>query len=181
MPIEYITDPRTGKVVPKGALGFGQPVAPERPPAPRPKPKPKPKATPWWGVGPGGFSLNKLANDLRYEARQLVTDPLKSVERASRATMRGTVAGIAFSQGTVGGTQATANAVRAGIEWKQRAQGRKQTDYTTSPTGRAVDRVVDHVYRTAGETPPSQMTADQKGVDDMRSALVLGVAGGVGL
>ena len=181
MPIEYVTDPRTGKVVPKGALGFGQPVAPERPPAPRVKPKPKAKPAPWWGVGPGGFSLNKLANDLRYEARQLVTDPLKSVERFSQTTMRGTVPGIAFSQGTVGGTQATANAVRAGIEWKQRAEGRKQTDYTTSPTGRAVDRVVDHVYRTAGETPPSQMTADQKGADDMRSALVLGVAGGVGL
>jgi hypothetical protein len=181
MPIEYVTDPRTGKVVPKGALGFGQPVAPERPPAPRAKPKPKAKPTPWWGVGPGGFSLNKLANDLRYEARQLVTDPLKSVERASRATMRGTVPGIAFSQGTVGATQATANAVRAGIEWKQRAQGRKQTDYTTSPAGRAVDRVVDHVYRSAGETPPSEMTADQKGADDMRSALVLGVAGGMGL
>lgn len=181
MPIEYVTDPRTGKVVPKGALGFGQPVAPERPPAPRTKPKPKAKPAPWWGVGPGGFSLNKLANDLRYEARQLVTDPLKSVERFSQTTMRGTVPGIAFSQGTVGATQATANAVRAGIEWKQRAQGRKQTDYTTSPAGRAVDRVVDHVYRSAGETPPSQMTAEQKGADDMRSALVLGVAGGMGL
>jgi uncharacterized protein YoxC len=181
MPIEYVTDPRTGKVVPKGALGFGQPVAPERPPAPRAKPKPKAKPTPWWGVGPSGFSLSKLANDLRYEARQLVTDPLKSVERASMTTMRGTVPGIAFSQGTVGATQATANAVRAGIEWKQRAQGRKQTDYTTSPAGRAVDRVVDHVYRSAGETPPSQMTAEQKGADDMRSALVLGVAGGMGL
>lgn len=181
MPIEYVTDPRTGKVVPKGALGFGQPVAPERPPAPRAKPKPKAKPTPWWGVGPGGFSLNKLANDLRYEARQLVTDPLKSVERFSQTTMRGTVPGITFSQGTVGATQATANAVRAGIEWKQRAQGRKQTDYTTSPAGRAVDRVVDHVYRSAGETPPSEMTADQKGADDMRSALVLGVAGGMGL
>ena len=103
MPIEYVTDPRTGKVVPKGALGFGQPVAPERPPAPRVKPKPKAKPAPWWGVGPGGFSLNKLANDLRYEARQLVADPLKSVERFSQTTMRGTVPGIAFSQGTVGG------------------------------------------------------------------------------
>lgn len=181
MPIEYVTDPRTGKVVAKGSLGFGQPAVPERPPAPKAKAKPKPKPTPWWGVGPNGFSLNKLANDLRYEARQVLTDPLRSAERFSQVTMRGTVPGIAFNQGSLGATQATANAVRAGIEWKQRTQGRKQTDYTTSPAGRAVDRVVDHVYASAGATPPSQMTADQKGADDLRSALTLGVAGGMGL
>lgn len=181
MPIEYVTDPRTGKVVAKGSLGFGQPAVPERPPAPKAKAKPKPKPTPWWGVGPNGFSLSKLANDLRYEARQVLTDPLRSAERFSQVTMRGTVPGIAFNQGSLGATQATANAVRAGIEWKQRTQGRKQTDYTTSPAGRAVDRVVDHVYASAGATPPSQMTADQKGADDLRSALTLGVAGGMGL
>lgn len=183
MPIEYVTDPRTGKVVAKGSLGFGQPVVPERPPAPRakPKPKPKPKANNFWGVGPGGFSLSKLGNDLRYELNQLATDPLRSVERAASTTMRSTPAGIAFRQGSLGATAATANAVRAGIEWKQRAGGRKQTDYSTSPTGRAVDRVVDHVYRSAGVTPPSQMTPEEKGVDDLRSALTLGVAGGVGV
>jgi len=183
MPIEYVTDPRTGKVVAKGSLGFGQPVVPERPPAPRakPKPKPKPQANSFWGVGPRGFSLNKLGNDLRYELNQLTKDPLRSVERAANTTMRSTPAGIAFKQGSLGATAATANAVRAGIEWKQRAGGRKQTDYTTSPTGRAVDRVVDHVYRSAGVTPPSQMTPEEKGVDDLRSALTLGVAGGVGV
>jgi hypothetical protein len=183
MPIEYVTDPRTGKVVAKGSLGFGQPVVPERPPAPRAKPKPKPKtkANSFWGVGPGGFSLGKLGNDLRYELNQLATDPLRSVERAANTTMRSTAAGIAFRQGSLGATAATANAVRAGIEWKQRAGGRKQTDYTTSPAGRAVDRVVDHVYRSAGATPPSQMTPEEKGVDDLRSALTLGVAGGVGV
>ena len=183
MPIEYVTDPRTGKVVAKGSLGFGQPVVPERPPAPRakPKPKPKPQANSFWGVGPGGFSLNKLGNDLRYELNQLATDPLRSVERAANTTMRSTPAGIAFKQGSLGATAATANAVRAGIEWKQRTGGRKQTDYTTSPAGRAVDRVVDHVYRSAGVTPPSQMTPEEKGVDDLRSALTLGVAGGVGV
>ena len=183
MPIEYVTDPRTGKVVAKGSLGFGQPVVPERPPAPRPKAKPKPSAKPsgFWGFGGNGFSLNKLGNDLRYELNQLATDPLRSVERAANTTMRGTVAGIAYRQGALGATAATANAVRAGIEWKQRAGGRKQTDYTTSPAGRAVDRVVDHVYRSAGETPPSQMTPEQKGVDDLRSAMTLGLAGGVGV
>lgn len=183
MPIEYVTDPRTGKVVAKGSLGFGQPVVPERPPAPRAKPKPKPKtkANSFWGVGSGGFSLGKLGNDLRYELNQLATDPLRSVERAASTTMRSTAAGIAFRQGSLGATAATANAVRAGIEWKQRAGGRKQTDYTTSPAGRAVDRVVDHVYRSAGVTPPSQMTPEEKGVDDLRSALTLGVAGGVGV
>ena len=183
MPIEYVTDPRTGKVVAKGSLGFGQPVVPERPPAPRakPKPKPKPQANSFWGIGPGGFSLNKLGNDLRYELNQLTKDPLRSVERAANTTMRSTPAGIAFRQGSLGATAATANAVRAGIEWKQRAGGRKQTDYSTSPAGRAVDRVVDHVYRSAGVTPPSQMTPEEKGVDDLRSALALGVAGGVGV
>lgn len=182
MPIEYVTD-RTGKVVPKGALGFGQAVVPERPPAPRAKAKPKPTYSPppVWGLGQNGLSLGKLVNDLRYEAKQLVTDPLRSVERASRTTMGGTVPGILFSQGSLGATQATANAVRAGVEWKQRSQGRKQTDYTTSPAGRAVDRVVDHVYTSFGATPPSQMTADQKAADDMRSAMTLGLAGGVGL
>ena len=183
MPIEYVTDPRTGKVVAKGSLGFGQPVVPERPPAPKakPKPKPKPRGNSFWGVGPGGFSLSKLGNDLRYELNQLATDPLRSVERAANTTMRSTVPGIAFRQGSLGATAATANAVRAGIEWKQRAGGRKQTDYSTSPAGRAVDRVVDHVYRSAGVTPPSQMTPEEKGVDDLRSALTLGVAGGVGV
>ena len=183
MPIEYVTDPRTGKVVAKGSLGFGQPVVPERPPAPKakPKPKPKPRGNSFWGVGPGGFSLSKLGNDLRYELNQLTTDPLRSVERAANTTMRSTVPGIAFRQGSLGATAATANAVRAGIEWKQHAGGRKQTDYSTSPAGRAVDRVVDHVYRSAGVTPPSQMTPEEKGVDDLRSALTLGVAGGVGV
>ncbi len=182
MPVQYVTNPTTGKVEPKGSLGFGQPVVPERPPQPRRKPKPKPsKGKAWWGFGPQGFSLNKLANDLRYEARQLVTDPLKSAERFAKTTMEGTVPGIAYSQGTLGASQTAANAVRAGIEIKQRAQGRKQTDYTTSPTGRAVDRVVDHVYRSAGATPPSQMTPEQKGVDDLRSAMTLGLAGGVAL
>lgn len=182
MPVQYVTNPATGKVEPKGSLGFGQPVVPERPPQPRRKPKPKPnKGKAWWGFGPQGFSLNKLANDLRYEAKQLVTDPLKSAERFAKTTMEGTVPGIAFFQGTLGASQTAANAVRAGIEIKQRAQGRKQTDYTTSPAGRAVDRVIDHVYRSAGATPPSQMTPEQKGVDDLRSAMTLGLAGGVAL
>ena len=182
MPIEYVRDPRTGKLVPKGSLGHGRPVVPATPPRPRRPARPapaRPRRPTVWGFGPNGFSLNTLANDLRYELNQLRSDPVRVVERGANFSMRNTVAGIAVRQGSLGVTSAAASATRAAIELNQRRQGRAQTDYTTSPGGRAVDRIVDHIYRSAGDTPPSQMTPEQKSVDDMRSSAVLSMGGGL--
>ena len=192
MPIEYITDPRTGKLVAKGSLGFGQAIVPEAPPRPRqpvkskPKPKPKPKYTPkdrhvFGFNASGGFSFNKLGNDLRYELNQLRSDPLRVVERGAEFSMRNTVPGIAVKGISLGVTNAAGNATRSAIELNQRRQGQKQTDYTTSPGGRAVDRIVDHIYKDFGETPPSQMTQEQKSLDDMRSSVALSAFGGLAI
>lgn len=190
MPIEYITDPRTGKLVAKGSLGFGQAIVPEAPPRPRQpvksKPKPKPKYTPkdrhvFGFNASGGFSFNKLGNDLRYELNQLRSDPVRVVERGAEFSMRTTVPGIAVKGISLGVTNAAGNATRSAIELNQRRQGQKQTDYTTSPGGRAVDRIVDHIYKSAGETPPSQMTQEQKSLDDMRSSVALSAFGGLAI
>lgn len=193
MPIEYVTDPRTGKVVAKGSLGFGQPVVPERPPAPRPKAKPRAKpraATQILGFGPGGFSLGKLGNDLRYELNRLGANPASAAStynanaQKARQAVGGAIATTVLSgprELAKGYATATTNAVRSLIEEGQRAAGSKQADYTRSPSGRFVDTVEDKVFQLAGDTPPSQMTAQQKDFRDVRGSLILGVLGGVGL
>jgi ParB-like chromosome segregation protein Spo0J len=180
MPIEYVTDPRTGRIVAKGSLGFGQAVVPEAPPRPRAKPKPaaKPKPPGVFGFGPGGFSLGRLGNDLRYELNQLRSDPVRSIERGTNFAMRNTVSGIAFQQGAMGATTAATNAARSAIEYKQRASGRTKADYTTSPTGRLVDQVENRVYQGLGQTAPSEMSPSEKAVRDIRSSLTLAAAGG---
>jgi hypothetical protein len=196
MPIEYVTDPRTGKVVSKGALGFGQPVAPERPPAPRAKPKPKakptrkPAAAQILGFGPGGFSLSKLGNDLRYELNRVKSNPVGSAVLYSKNLNKprdAAGAGLAavYTSGAKefakGVTTASTNAVRAVIEEGQKAGGRGQADYTTSPGGRAVDSFEDTVFRLTGDIPPSQMSQEQKDFRDTRGSLTLGVMGAFGV
>jgi hypothetical protein len=175
MPIEYVTDPRTGRIVAKGSLGFGQAVVPEAPPRPRQpaKPRPsKPKQPGIFGFGANGFSLDKLGNDLRYELNQLRSDPVRSVQRA--------VATRPEAQIALGGATALSNAARAVIEYKQKASGRPKADYTTSPVGRAVDAYEDTVFRALNQTPPSQMTGQEKAIRDMRGSVTLAVATSLG-
>lgn len=196
MPIEYVTDPRTGKVVPKGALGFGQPVAPERPPAPRVKPKPKakparkPSPAQILGFGPGGFSLSKLGNDLRYELNRVKSSPAasaalysKNLNKPREAVASGLAAVYTSGPKEIakGVTTASTNAVRALIEEGQKLRGRSQADYTTSPGGRAADSFEDTVFRLAGDIPPSEMSQAQKDFRDARGSLTLGAMGAFGV
>lgn len=170
MPIEYVTDPRTGKVVAKGSLGFGQAVVPEAPPQPRAsaKPKPKPKPPAIFGVGPGGFSFGKLGNDLRYELNRLRRDPVSSVGRILGTRPE--------AQIVLGGATAASNAVRAAVEFRQKANGRAKADYTASRVGQAADFYEDTVFGALGQRLPSQMTGAEKAVRDIRGSLTLAVA-----
>jgi hypothetical protein len=141
----------------------GQRVRPMPARAAAPRPRPKPQVKPWWA---------KLGNDLQYEVNQLRTNPLNSIDRLARTHMRYSVGGIGFQQGMLGQAGANDNLQRLGYSMVQRMQGKKKADPSAGRYGAGLDRVIDDTYRFLGAKPPSQMSQEERGVDQLRRSFV---------
>lgn len=145
-------------------------------PVAKPKGKPKPQR-PWW---------SKLLNDAQYELAGRPRDAGRKALREARTTPGGlasvlaadTVLGIGggaprqFALGTVG---ATANALRMGHSVVQRVQGKKKADPNSGGFGSGLNQAVEAIYPLLKAKPPSQMSQDERNIDQLRSSVVLNV------
>lgn len=150
-------DLRSSDLVPKAPAERIKPVAV------KPKPSKAKPRKPWWA---------QVVNDLQYEANQLRTNPLRSLDRATSTAMRALPTGILLKQGTLGFAGANDNLARLGYSAVQRMQGRKKADPSAGRYGEFLDRKIDNTYRFLGATPPSQMTPEQREGDQFRRAVV---------
>ena len=155
---------KNGRWVLTGNPGVEQAYEPEQPPAAvKPKVKPKPK----------GF-LERIGNDLKYEANQLLAHPERSYQRAVKNAAAGVIAGApgggamtpAMREGTIG---AGSNAARVLMEATQKVMGIKG-----SSTG--IDEMEDRLQRLIGNKAPSQMTTGEFQAYGMKSSTVLNLA-----
>ena len=155
---------KNGRWVLTGNPGVEQAYEPEQPPAAvKPKVKPKPK----------GF-LERIGNDLKYEANQLLAHPERSYQRAVKNAAAGVIAGApgggamtpAMREGTIG---AGSNAARVLLEATQKVMGIKG-----SSTG--IDEMEDRLQRLIGNKAPSQMTTGEFQAYGMKSSTVLNLA-----
>jgi hypothetical protein len=134
-----------------------------KPTAPKPQAKPRPPAAnakprPWW---------SKLMNDARYEVNQLRAGKLPHL----RLLQASPLAGI-NNQVNLGVVGAGDNVARLAYSVVQRAKGRKKADPSSGRTGAFLDQLVDEQYRRLGATPPSQMSQEQRGFDQLRRSVV---------
>ena len=150
---------------------------------------------PWWEQIPGarynplfqgGISgaVDNLKNDVEYEVKQL-TNPDTAMSRLQSYAVDSVVNNnslpIVPNQDLkntlkLGAATATGNAAKAVLE----PIGALSIDAEAS-----IDETVDSAYAANGFVPPSQMTEEEKGGDDMRASLVLnaflmGTAPGLG-
>lgn len=150
-------------------------------PTPAAKPKGKPPQRPWW---------SKLLNDVQYELTGRPRDAGRKALRDARTTPGGlagvlaadTVLGVGggaprqFALGTVG---ATANAVRMAYSVNQRAprwlggQAKPKADANSGAFGSGINQAVEGAYRLLKAKPPSQMSQDERNIDQLRSSVAL--------
>lgn len=197
MPVEFVKDQRTGRLVRRGSLSGAGPVMPQAASAP-PRRKEKPKEKPWWGQLLNAaqyegkqFSSNplgrlatltgarRLANDVAFEARQL-SKPQTAITRLATYGLNLQSPGVG-SRASLAAISAGSDALRNGIEAYQRFTGAKRGDYANTGLGRFVDDTEDRAYRQFGVTPRQEQEGLERFSTDMQSQVIAGaVALGTG-
>lgn len=142
------------------------PAGPRARPAasPRAKPKARPAAKrPWW---------SKILNDVQYELRQLPEALNRGSVLAPGNRIMGAFLYRQRAQIGPAGIGAADNIARMGYSLVQRQIQRKpKADPSSGPVGETLDRIVDAGYRFYGAKPPSQMTQQERGVDQLRRSI----------
>ena len=172
MPATFEKD-KNGRWVLTGSPGVERAIEVEQAVAPaKPKAKPKPK----------GF-LERLSNDISYEAKQAMTHPARSISRAignALPVALSPMVGPAMSnrtlqEGTIG---AASNAARVLLEATQKVRGKK-ADYTKTG-GSAIDSQEDVLQRLLGNKAPSEMTTGELAAYGLKNSTALNLAIGGG-
>lgn len=150
------------------------------------EPQPKPQRTeqkrdarPWWEAIPGaryltpgqGFFGN-LQNDIKFEINQL-TNTETALPRVQSYLIDAVTPGNQVVKDTnkLGMRKALTNAQKAGLDLVGQLTPEREGQ---------IDEDLDNFYRANGFTPPSEMTDEELGGDDMRASLMLNLALGVG-
>lgn len=195
MPVEFVKDPRTGRLVRRGSLSGAGPVVPAAT-TQRSKPQEKPKEKPWWAQltnaaeyerrqlssNPLGRLLTlsgarRFANDVRYEARQL-SNPQTAVARALTYGMNAINPNAANRGAVTSSVSAATDAARNGIEAYQKLMGAKRGDYANTGLGKFLDSYEESEYKRFGLTPRQEQEGLERFATETASQVV---AGGVAL
>ena len=105
-----------------------------------------------------------VVNDLKYEASQL-RNPARGVGRLTTLASNALLPKFAADELALGSIQATANIARNVTDLGP-------GDYTQKGFG-GIDDAVDEAYRSNARKPPSEMTDDEKSIDDTRASVAL--------
>ena len=158
---------KQGKYVMIGAPGVERALIPEQEAAPvkqqQPKPKPKPK--------PKGF-FEKIGNDLNYEAKQLMVDPVKSYGRMAQNYFNQGSISLA-SEGVIG---SSANATKVMFETLEALKGSKFKNRQRALS--QFDNLEDNIFSLLGKKKPSEMTQGERNAYGLKSSTVLNIAAG---
>ena len=105
-----------------------------------------------------------VVNDLKYEVGQL-RNPARGVGRFTTLASNALLPKFAADELALGAIQATGNIAR-------NAADLGPGDYTQKGFG-GIDDAVDEAYRANARKPPSEMTDDEKDIDDTRASVAL--------
>ena len=105
-----------------------------------------------------------VVNDLKYEVGQL-RNPARGVGRLTTLASNALLPKFAADELALGAIQATGNIAR-------NAADLGPGDYTQKGFG-GIDDAVDEAYRANARKPPSEMTDDEKNIDDTRASVAL--------
>ena len=105
-----------------------------------------------------------VVNDLKYEVGQL-RNPARGVGRLTTLASNALLPKFAADELALGAIQATGNIARNVADLGP-------GDYTQKGFG-GIDDAVDEAYRSNARKPPSEMTDDEKNIDDTRASVAL--------
>ena len=105
-----------------------------------------------------------VVNDLKYEVSQL-RNPARGVGRLTTLASNALLPKFAADELALGAIQATGNIARNVTDLGP-------GDYTQKGFG-GIDDAVDEAYRSNARKPPSEMTDDEKNIDDTRASVAL--------
>ena len=110
--------------------------------------------------------IKNLQNDLQFEVNQLTASPQSAIARAGSYALDYTSPLPTDATNTLklGGAKMSANAIKAVAD---------PIGLGGPTTEGSIDESLDTVYRANGFKPPSEMTEEELGGDDMRASLVL--------
>jgi hypothetical protein len=122
------------------------------------------------------WSLDKLGNDLRYEAQQLGKNPLRSLGRAVETVTRDLpiLPGGLSRSNLLGQVGALDNAQRVGIAlFERHVQKKPKADPSATKAGALLDQSVGLTYQRLGFKPPAEQTPGERNRDMMRRSVML--------
>jgi hypothetical protein len=122
------------------------------------------------------WSLDKLGNDLRYEAQQLGKNPFRSLGRAVETVTRDLpiLPGGLSRSNLLGQVGALDNAQRVGIAlFERHVQKKPKADPSATKAGALLDQSVGLTYQRLGFKPPAEQTPGERNRDMMRRSVML--------